>query len=215
MRPSPPIRPRQPSKHSSTAPTVRTAAWPALALLVLSGCTTRWAVDSWESPATTSPAERQTFYWQGGALQTAEAVDLATLQASRGEIEASVVRALAAKGYRQVASEGDAAMIVSYEAALGPATFTTDTPSATRRPGDVATPFASEWPQKRMTTSSRVVVVIDDPATRRALWRGVVDDEVRVASTQHALELVVAMTADIATRVPECHKAPLSVAARL
>lgn len=199
-----PGRPRQAARSSSAVvATIRWTGYWAATLVVLAGCTTRWAVQEHESRVMPT-AGRATYYWQGGTLRTTDAIDLSDVLAVRDQIEALITATLAVKGYQKVASDDAAAMIVSYAAQLGPPTFTSEKPAVTRWPGSGASTPASELPQKRMTMKNHVVVVIEDPQTRHVIWHGVVDDDVRVSSTRHAIELAAAMAGDIARRIPQC-----------
>ena len=195
---------RLPSRSRAAA----LSAYCAFALSGLAGCSTPWPVEGYEAPGA-GLAEHSTFFWEGGHLQIADAIDLATAQLAGSDIQKLIIEVLQAKGYREVASPEDAAMVVSYQAQVGPVTINLEkrigaaSSTALHWPGDVDASFASTAPRKWSTSRVDVAVLIDDQPTRHLLWHGAIVEDARVSSTPHAINRVVEMTGAIARRIPE------------
>ena len=47
-----------------------------------------------------------------------------------------------------------------------------------------------------------VIVFIDDPATKRLIWRGLINAETRVATNEGAIEQAAGMARQIASELP-------------
>jgi hypothetical protein len=175
-------------------------------LMVLVGCSTQWFVEDFEAPDARVGA-RATYCWQGGLLLSEDPIDFTTAWATTVRIQDVVVEVLAEKGYRQVESPDDADMIVSFKANVGLLAAHRENraihATAAPWPGDVESSFASNPPLDTLTSQYNVLIAIDEPASRRLIWRGSVDEEVRVASSQHALSQVLEMVRDIARRIPD------------
>jgi hypothetical protein len=52
-------------------------------------------------------------------------------------------------------------------------------------------------------TDGSVIVFVDDPGTRRLLWRGIVTEETRSASNDAAVRTASEMARDIVARFPQ------------
>jgi len=69
-------------------------------------------------------------------------------------------------------------------------------------------PPASELPRETTVRDGTVVVFVEDPASGRIIWRGLVTSETRVTSREAGIRMVVDMTRRIAQEFPARRTAP-------
>jgi len=181
----------------------------AAALLVLAAaCATTWTVDKYEAPEA-GLANRRTYAWKGGEIGLPNDVDPALLARADQAVRVAVEGELARKGYTPT-EVGSADMLVSYQVA-GQRRFviSNDRPvgasAATEAmtPGSTpAPPSSSQLPREQTVRDGTVLVFIDDPATKRLIWRGLINAETRVATNEGAIEQAAGMARQIASELP-------------
>jgi hypothetical protein len=179
----------------------------ALALL-LSGCATPWTVDSYEAPEG-NVASRQTWYWKGGDFGTPTSTDPQLIASATARMREVVTTELNHKGFKEVDSAEAADMQVSFQVAGTQRFELADTgrvgaPSANQvlRPGGFQPPPASALPREMSIRDGTVLLYIEDRATGRLIWRGMVTAETRIGSPEHGLRVLAQKTQSIARQVP-------------
>jgi hypothetical protein len=181
----------------------------AAALLILAAaCATTWTVDKYEAPEA-GLANRRTYAWKGGEIGLPNEVDPALLARADHAVRAAVEGELARKGYTPTEA-GSADMLVSYQVAgqrrfvisndrpVG-ASAATEAMTPGRTP---APPSSSQLPGEQTVRDGTVIVFIDDPATKRLIWRGLINAETRVATNEGAIEQAAGMARQIASELP-------------
>jgi len=177
--------------------------------LLMVGCATAWTVDKFEAPEA-GFAERRTYAWSGGDFGTPNEIDPATVARADRAIRAAVDGELAQRGYAVVSDPAQADMHVSYQVAGQrrfviaddrPVGASAATESMTPGAGP-APPAASQLPREQTVRDGTVIVFIDDPATKRLIWRGLINAETRVATTEGAIEQASNMVRQIARQIP-------------
>jgi hypothetical protein len=189
--------------------TMQARSLTAAALLILvAACATTWTVDKYEAPEA-GLANRRTYAWKGGEIGLPNDVDPALLARADQAVRVAVENELARKGYTP-AEAGSADMLVSYQVA-GQRRFviSDDRPvgasAATEAmtPGSSpAPPPSSQLPREQTVRDGTVIVFIDDPATKRLIWRGLINAETRVATNEGAIEQAASMARQIASELP-------------
>jgi hypothetical protein len=179
-----------------------------LALLV-AACAAAWTVDKFEAPEARL-ASRRTYAWTGGEFGTPTEVDPAVVARADRAIRAAIEEELARKGYVAVEDTANADMHVSYQVA-GQRRFviTDDRPIGASAATESMTPGAepelpasSRLPREQTVREGTMIVFIDDPATKRLIWRGLISAETRVATTEGAIEQASSMAREIAREIP-------------
>lgn len=186
---------------------LRTLSAAGLALLI-AACAATWTVDKFEAPEARL-ASRRTYAWTGGDFGTPTEVDPALVARADRAIRAAIESELVRKGYVAVEDAANADMHVSYQVA-GQRRFviTDDRPigasAATEAmtPGAAELPASSRMPREQTVREGTLIVFIDDPATRRLIWRGLISAESRVATTEGAIEQASSMAREIAREIP-------------
>jgi hypothetical protein len=180
----------------------------ALALVVLSGCATPWAVDSYEPPDG-NVASRQTWFWKGGEFGTPASIDPQLVADATARMREAVTVELGRRGYTEVTSVAEADMQVSFQVAGTQRFELADTrrigaPSANQvlRPGATQPPPASALPREMSIRDGSVLIYIEDRASGRLIWRGMVTAETRIGSPEHGVRVLTQMTQAIARQVP-------------
>jgi hypothetical protein len=181
----------------------------AAALLILAAaCATTWTVDKYEAPEA-GLANRRTYAWKGGEIGLPNEVDPALLARADHAVRSAVEGELARKGYTPTEA-GSADMLVSYQVAgqrrfvisndrpVG-ASAATEAMTPGRTP---APPSSSQLPGEQTVRDGTVIVFIDDPATKRLIWRGLINAETRVATNEGAIEQAAGMARQIASELP-------------
>jgi hypothetical protein len=189
--------------------TMQARSLTAAALLVLAtACATTWTVDKYEAPEA-DLANRRTYAWKGGEIGLPSDVDPALLARADQAVRVAVEGELARKGYT-LTQAGSADMLVSYQVA-GQRRFviSNDRPvgasAATEAmtPGNTpAPPSSSQLPREQTVRDGTVIVFVDDPATKRLIWRGLINAETRVATNEGAIEQAAGMARQIASELP-------------
>jgi Domain of unknown function (DUF4136) len=179
-----------------------------LALLMVA-CATGGTVDKFEAPEA-GLAARRTYAWTKGEFGTPNEVDPAVLARADRAMRSAIDKELARKGYVAVPDASQADMHVSYQVAgqrrfviaddqpVG-ASAATEAMTPGRQP---APPPSSQLPSEQTVRDGTVIVFIDDPATKRLIWRGLINAETRVATTEGAIEQASNMARQIAREIP-------------
>jgi hypothetical protein len=183
-------------------------AWVA-ALTLLAGCATHWDVDSFEAPEG-KVASHRTFFWKGGEFGSPGSLNPKMVAATTAEMRTAVTTELTRKGYSEVDTAAAADMIVSFQVAGSQKFVLSDekrigAPSATTvlSPSEIQPPPASSVPRELRMRDGSVLVFIDDRASGRLIWRGMVTAETRSGSTEQGVRLISQMAHEIAKEVPD------------
>lgn len=187
---------------------LRTPFAAGLALLILA-CAATWTVDKFEAPEARL-ASRRAYAWTGGDFGTPTEIDAALAARADRAIRAAIEGELARKGYVAVEDAARADMHVSYQVA-GQRRFviTDDRPIGASAATEAMTPGAepelpasSRMPREQTVREGTIIVFIDDPATKRLIWRGLISAETRVATNEGAIEQASSMAREIAREIP-------------
>jgi Domain of unknown function (DUF4136) len=177
--------------------------------LAIAACAATWTVDKFEAPEARL-ASRRTYAWTGGDFGTPTEVDPAVVARADRAIRAAIESELARKGYVAVDEAAKADMHVSYQVAgqrrfviaddrpIG-ASAATESMTPGAEPGPSA---SSRLPREQTVREGTVIVFVDDPATKRLIWRGLISAETRVATTEGAIEQASGMARQIAREIP-------------
>lgn len=183
--------------------------WLAIAAVtVIAGCVSQWAVDRFEAPEA-NLAARHTYFLKGGDLGTATALDHDVASRLEAAIRSTITTALGTKGYVESATGAAADMIVSYQVAGSRKFVTSDerrigapSPNTVLSPSATQPPPLSTLPREQAIRDGSVIVFVDDPASGKLIWRGLVTSETRVGSTEDLIHLVEEMTRSILGEFP-------------
>jgi hypothetical protein len=183
-------------------------------LVLLAGCAAHWDVDSFEDPAANFAA-RQTYFWKGGDFGSPGLLDPGMVASATSRLRSAVTAELGRKGYAEVDTAAAADMLVSFQVA-GSQKFVLSeekrigAPSATTvlSPSEIQPPPASSVPREMRMREGSVLVFIDDRASGRLIWRGMVTSETRRGSAEQGVHLVLQMAHEIAKEVPARASAP-------
>ena len=187
----------------------RRAVLAMIALTTLAaGCATQWDVEEYAAPDA-NLAARPSFHWRGGEIGTAAPVDPAASATADQQIRDLVIAALLAKGYSQATSATSAQMIVGYQVSgtrrfveSGDRRVGAPSPNTVLSPSEMQPPPASTLPGEMLVRDGSVMVFIEDPATGKLIWRGLVTAELRVKSREESVRLVTQMAQEVAARIP-------------
>lgn len=178
------------------------------AALAVGACAAPWRVDTYKAPGA-EVAAHETFLWRGGEFVTGSLVEDDLTREAAMMIRAAVVRELAARGYREVASAGAAALHVGFRVTGVRRAVLEETPrigapspNTVLSPGEPQPPPASAVPREITVREGSVIVYIDDARSARTLWRGEVATEFRAGSAWQAARRVAEMARGIAQQVP-------------
>jgi hypothetical protein len=188
---------------------IRTPLTALAALVLLAACAANpWTVDSFEAPEA-DVAGKRSFAWRNGEVgaplikQPAVAVD------TQARLRTAITHELTLKGYTETADASAADMIVSFQVSGSRRFLRSDerrigapSPNQVLTPGTIPPPPASELPRETSIREGSVVVFAEDPASGRLMWRGVVNAEVRVSSTERMVEQVIEIGRHIAQGFP-------------
>jgi hypothetical protein len=177
-------------------------------LLLATGCAATWAVDEYEAPDA-SLAKRRTYAWTGGEFGSPNDIDAALVERADQAMRLTIETELLKKGYHP-APVASADMHLSYQVA-GQRRFviSDDRPvgasaaTESMTPGSTPSPPASaEIPREKTVRDGTVILFIDDPKTGRLIWRGLVNAETRVATTESVIEQATDVARSIAREIP-------------
>jgi hypothetical protein len=180
----------------------------ALAVATLAGCASPWSVDSFEAPEA-NVATRSSYFIKGGDLGATREVS-AGLTARIDEAMRSTLRTeLGHKGYSEAPDAASAQLLVSYQVA-GTRKFViaderrigAPSPTTVLSPSEVQPPPISSVPREQAMSEGTVIVFVDDPASGRLLWRGMISAETRTGSTEDAIRTMADMARHITQEFP-------------
>ena len=175
---------------------------------IVAACATTWDVDRFEA-ADANLAARRSFAWQGSEVATPTVVAPDLQREFAAQIRQAVITEFTAKGYVEVTDAAAADMLVSCQVA-GSERFETSkdqrigapSPTQVLTPGNAPLPPASLPPREVSVREGSVIVFVEDPASGRLIWRGLVGEEMRVSSDKAGVHLVAEMARHIAKEFP-------------
>ena len=180
-----------------------------LGTALLAACSTTWDIDRYEAPEANFPA-RQTYAWKSGEFSTPVEQPAAEVAQVDRQVREAVEQELTRKGYTRASDPKAADMVVSYQVAGYRKFVLSDdkrigAPSATQvltPSGTPQLPPTSVVPREQTVGDGSLIVFVDDPATGRLIWRGVIDAETRVGSPEAGARLATDMARQIAKQIP-------------
>jgi choline dehydrogenase-like flavoprotein len=180
----------------------------AAALACVGGCVTDWEVDRFAAPEADVAALR-TFAWQPGQLGTPAEVPAPVAAQIEARLRAVVTQELVRKGYAEVPDRSAAEMIVTYQVAGSRRTVVSEqqrvgapSPNDVLSPSRTPPPPLSELPREQTIRSGSVILFIEDPASGRLLWRGLIQADTRTGSTEAGIRTLERMAREIVATVP-------------
>lgn len=173
------------------------------------GCATPRTVESFAAPEVDLPGKKN-FVWKGGAFNTPAAMPADVAAVVEPRVRQAVVSEFARKGFVEVADPAGADMLVSVQVS-GTRRFVLSeeprvgAPSANSvlTASGMPLPPASDLPRETTVREGTVVVFVEDPASGRIIWRGLVTSESRVTSREAGIRMVVEMAHQIAREFPQ------------
>lgn len=184
--------------------------WLVVGLAALAaGCATPRTVESFAAPETDLPGKAN-FAWKGGAFNTPAAMEPELAAVVEPRVRQAVVSELQRKGFVEVTDPAGADMLVSVQVS-GTRRFVLSeeprvgAPSANSvlTASGMPLPPASDLPRETTVRDGTVVVFVEDPASGRIIWRGLVTSESRVTSREAGIRMVVEMAHQIAREFPQ------------
>lgn len=179
----------------------------AAAVALVGACAIPLKVDTFAAPDV-DLAGKRTFAWKGGEFALPETAPPATAASAEAQIRGAVVAELVHKGFVETADPAAADMLVSFQASAVRRTVIAERRVGAPLPSEVLTaggqpiPAASELPREQTVREGTMVVFVEDPATGRVAWRGLIDVETRTASTEANIRTAVEMARQIAREIP-------------
>ena len=189
--------------------------WVLGCLGVLAACATTWDVDRYEA-ADADVAGKRSFAWKGGEVSTPTGVSAQAEQDAAAHVRQAIVGELTRKGYVEVADAAAADMLVSCQI-TGSQRFETrrdqrvgtPSPNEVLTPGNAPLPPASLPPREVSIREGSVIMFVEDPASGRLIWRGLISEETRASSSREAtLHLITDMARQIAGEFPDRRTSP-------
>jgi hypothetical protein len=180
---------------------------------LLGACAVAPAVDTFVAPEVDFAA-RTSFAWKGGEFALSENTRPDVAESAAARIREAVVAELVRKGYVETADAAAADMLVSFQVSAMRRTVMPEPrvgaplPSEVLTVGGQPTPAASELPRERTVREGTVVLFVEDPASARVAWRGLVNVEGRVSSNEAAIRQVTETARHIAAQFPARRAAP-------
>ncbi len=182
--------------------------WLVVASVALLGaCAVPLKVDTFVAPDV-NLAGKSTFAWKGGDFALPNTAAPAAAESATAQIRAAVVAELVNKGFVETADPAAADLLVSFQASAMSRTVLTEGRIGAPLPSDVLTasgppmPAASELPRERTVRAGTMVIFVEDRASGRVAWRGLVDVETRTASTEANIRTAVEMARQVAREFP-------------
>ena len=182
--------------------------WLAIAAVTLiAGCVAQWTVDRYEAPEA-NLAARRTYFLKGGDLGSPTALDHDVASRLDAAMRSTITTELGRKGYVEAAA-ATADLVVSYQIAGSRKFVTPDErrigapdPNTVLSPSEVQPAPLSTLPREQAIRDGSVIVFVDDPASGKLIWRGLVASETRVGSTEDLVRLIEGMTRSILGEFP-------------
>jgi len=187
---------------------VKFQRWLVVASVALLGaCAVPLKVDTFVAPDV-NLAGKSTFAWKGGDFALPTTAAPAAAESAAAQIRAAVVAELVHKGFVETADPAAADLLVSFQASAVSRTVLTEGRIGAPLPSDVLTasgppmPAASELPRERTVRAGTMVIFVEDRASGRVAWRGLVDVETRTASTEANIRTAVDMARQVTREFP-------------
>jgi len=187
---------------------VRFQQWIVAASAALVGaCAIPLKVDTFVAPDV-NLAGKSTFAWKGGEFALPNTPAPAAAESASAQIRAAVVSELTHKGFVETADPAAADLLVSFQASAVRRTVLTEGRIGAPLPSEVLTasgqpiPAASELPREQTVREGTLVIFVEDRASGRVAWRGLVDVETRTASTEANIRTAVDMARQVAREFP-------------
>ena len=189
--------------------------WFVLGVATLAAsCATPRTVESFAAPEADLPGKKS-FVWKGGAFNTPAAMEPELAAVVEPRVRQAVVNELQRKGFVEVTDPAGADMLVSVQVS-GTRRFVLSeeprvgAPSANSvlTASGMPLPPASDLPRETTVRDGTVVVFVEDPASGRIIWRGLVASESRVTSREAGIRLVVEMAHQVAREFPQRRAGP-------
>jgi len=188
--------------------------WFAVASVALLGaCAVPPVVETFAAPEVDF-AGRTSFAWKGGQFALPENARPDVAASATARIREAVVAELVRKGYVETADAAAADMLVGFQVSAVRRTVMPEArvgaplPSEVLTVGGQPTPAASELPRERTVREGTVVVFIEDSASGRVAWRGLVNVEGRVSSNEAAIRQVTDIARHITQQFPSRRAVP-------
>lgn len=184
-------------------------SWLALlAVAGLAGCVSTDTVETFKAPER-DVASLRSYAWKDGEFGLPLVQDPAVLASARQKLRDTVDTELQAKGYVLVADAASADFLVSYNVAGQRRYASSDTtrvgapsPNEVLMPGEIQPPPASMGPREVSIREGTVAIYADDRASGKLLWRGSVDINQRIASSEAGVRLVHRLAHEITREFP-------------
>ena len=179
----------------------------AASAALLGACAVPLKVDTFVAPDV-NLAGKSTFAWKGGEFALPETAAPEAEAHATAQIRAAVVSELTHKGFVETSDPATADLLVSFQASAVRRTVLTETRVGAPLPSQVLTasgppaPAASELPRERTVRDGTLVIFVEDRASGRVAWRGLVDVETRTASTEANIRTAVEMARQITREFP-------------
>jgi hypothetical protein len=189
--------------------TMKHLRWLAVvAVVVVTGCVAQWTVDRYEAPEA-NLAARRTYFLKGGELGAPTAPEHGVADRIDAAVRSTITAELGRKGYVEAAPVATADMIVSYQVAGSSKFVSSDErrigapdPNTVLSPSEIQPAPLSTLPREQAVRDGSVIVFVDDPASGKLIWRGLVTSQTRVGSTEDLVHLVEEMTRSILGKFP-------------
>jgi hypothetical protein len=188
--------------------------WFAVASVALLGaCSVLPEVDTFAAPEVDFAASTS-FAWKGGEFALSENTRPEVAASGAARIREAVVAELVRKGFVETADAAAADMLVSFQVGAVRRTVMPEArvgapiPSEVLTVGGQPTPAASELPRERTVREGTVVVFVEDPASGRVGWRGLVNVEGRVGSHEAAIRQITDIARHITQQFPARRTTP-------
>jgi hypothetical protein len=179
-----------------------------LAVATLAGCVSTDTVETFQAPER-DVASLRSYYWRDGEFGLPLVQDPAVIDDARRKLRETVDTELRAKGYVLAADAASADFLVSYNVAAQRRYASSDTtrvgspsPNEVLMPGEIQPPPASMGAREVTVREGTVAIYADDRATGKLLWRGSVDIEQRIASSEAGVRLVHRLAHEITREFP-------------
>jgi hypothetical protein len=190
------------------SPRKRFLALLAIAGGAAAGCVSTDTVETFKAPER-DVAGLRSYYWKDGEFGLPLVQDPAVVAGARQKLRETVDTELQAKGYVLAADAASADFLISYNVAAQRRFESADTtrvgspsPNEVLMPGEIQPPPASLGPREVTVREGTVAIYADDRKTGKLLWRGSVDIEQRIASSEAGVRLVHRLAHEITREFP-------------
>jgi len=188
---------------------MRRASWLALASTAsIVACASPWTVDRFEAPEANFAA-RHTYFLKAGEFAAPTPVDPALASQAEAAMRAAIATELQRKGYAEAETASAADMIVIFQVSGSRKFVVSDdrrigapSPNTVLSQSEIQPPPASALPTEHAMRESSVIVFVDDPASGRLVWRGLITAQTRLTSNEATSRTLANMARQIAREIP-------------